>query len=268
MTSELAQTILDKFVQRHSAFAIQTDKGAYRPSAVYQCPHCPTKSQWATCRQHGGGENELIGYVPLDAARVQKHIDAEATYGHYIVDTDNTCRVLGFDIDLVKEVERGGVTINPRDIFFDKSHPLQGEIKERFTQVIHGLMERSRRISESQVVATFSGNKGFHVYVLMPEPTVAGQVRALGHQILEGAFEATRGDNFFKHTGWGTTSYDEIEIEMFPKQDTVGSDGFGNLMRLPLGTHQKSGRSGFFLDPTFPNASIKPADPLAVLAGK
>ena len=41
------------------------------------------------------------------------------------------------------------------------------------------------------------------------------------------------------------------DIETFPKQDHVGEDGYGNLVRLPLGIHQKKGQRYHYIDYDF-----------------
>jgi len=61
----------------------------------------------------------------------------------------------------------------------------------------------------------------FHVWVFFEEPIQAVYARSLGLQILEGL-------------GKG--------IEMFPKQTTLTGKHLGNLVKLPLGLHGKSGK--------------------------
>jgi len=39
------------------------------------------------------------------------------------------------------------------------------------------------------------------------------------------------------------------ELEVFPKQDRIGRDGYGSLVRGPLGIHRKTGERYGFLDP-------------------
>ena len=41
------------------------------------------------------------------------------------------------------------------------------------------------------------------------------------------------------------------DVETFPKQDHVGKDGYGNLVRLPLGIHQKKKQRYHYIDPDF-----------------
>lgn len=46
-----------------------------------------------------------------------------------------------------------------------------------------------------------------------------------------------------------------IPIEVFPKQDQIAEDGFGNPIKLPCGKHQVSGRISTFLDSQFQEVS-------------
>lgn len=39
--------------------------------------------------------------------------------------------------------------------------------------------------------------------------------------------------------------------EIFPKQIEVGDDGYGNLVKFPLGVHQKTKQRSYFLDSNF-----------------
>ena len=58
-----------------------------------------------------------------------------------------------------------------------------------------------------------------------------------------GVMMEEHGDNFFKHVD----SFPALQVEMFPKQDEVTLDSFGNLMRLPLGVNRKTNKSGMFM---------------------
>jgi len=66
-----------------------------------------------------------------------------------------------------------------------------------------------------------SGSPGnFHIWIFFAEPIEARLARALGLKILEG----TEG------------------VELFPKQTVLTGKGLGNLVKLPLGLHIKSGK--------------------------
>ncbi len=71
----------------------------------------------------------------------------------------------------------------------------------------------------------FSGRKGYHLWVLFADWVEAGPAQDLGRAIIAQTLK--------------TGSLDHWEI--FPKQRALGKDGFGNLIKLPFGLHQRSG---------------------------
>lgn len=73
-----------------------------------------------------------------------------------------------------------------------------------------------------------SGGKGIHIYVLWDEPQDAYSVR----QELTEAIGALGFTN-------GTAGVARGQIEVFPKQDRVPADGFGNQFILPLAGHSE-----------------------------
>ena len=77
-----------------------------------------------------------------------------------------------------------------------------------------------------------SGNKGLHFWFFSSEPIACKYWRALGGWLI----------NRLKNVP------EELSWEVFPKQDKVSADGLGNLVKLPLGTHQKTGRQSLFID--------------------
>ncbi len=69
----------------------------------------------------------------------------------------------------------------------------------------------------------FSGRKGFHIWIFFSQPVPNDLVRRFGHTITSGH-------------------------EVFPKQDQVSLDGYGNLIKAPLSRHQVTGRWCLFVD--------------------
>jgi hypothetical protein len=113
-----------------------------------------------------------------------------------------------------------------------------------------------RRITE-KCVAQFgaaavrveeSGSVGnYHIWVFFEKPVQAAYARMLGLKILEGEAKG---------------------VELFPKQNALSGRGLGNLVKLPLGFHQKSGRwSKMNLEGVAPcsvNASTTNVEPAAI----
>jgi hypothetical protein len=56
-----------------------------------------------------------------------------------------------------------------------------------------------------------------------------------------------------------TTNYDNITVEVYPKQDVLAHDGYGNLVRLPLGIHPVTKQRSHFIN----LESVPGLDPLA-----
>jgi hypothetical protein len=114
-------------------------------------------------------------------------------------------------------------------------------------------------------LVAFSGSKGVHVYGCFGGSVRATAARDVGLSVLDSwgrgeLFSAVKGKNFYK-----AATYPDLTVEVFPKQEKVGTGGFGNLLRLPLGINQKTGREGFFYDPGAPLDELRPADPEQVL---
>lgn len=163
----------------------------------YKCADCPNRQ-----------------FSPLTDREVYRHLegrdaDGRDVIGLYVLNEDNTCRLLCTDFD-------------------DKSceHGYQNDVLA-FVDVCRSWdipcsIERSR-----------SGN-GAHVWIFFESPVLAVKARRLGNAILTEAMNRD-GKIDFK-------SYDRF----FPNQDTLPEGGFGNLVALPLqGNARKKGNSVF-----------------------
>lgn len=229
----LAKLVAKRFVQRRDLKAKQSADGAYRP-----------------IRHRFTGRDVGI------------HLAGKATYGHYVVDLEGFCRVLAFDIDFDKAFTWRDQELNPREIF-GTDHPARTALNREIRQLADGLAFRLKRHYPHLIVSTaFSGSKGIHVYGSFPSVTSAAVAREIAIDILNsyGCFVLHQGKNFYKHEYLAQA----ITLEIYPKQESVG-DGFGNLLRLPLGVNQKTQRRGFFYDPRSEIDELRPADSLNAL---
>ncbi len=239
--TDLPGTIAVKFMQRRDVYAVQHANGTYAPVRE-----------------------------PISRAAIESHLAGTSTLGHYLVDQDGMCRIFAFDIDLCaagvwkESDDREEIPIKPREVWLEAGHPARTDLLVQLRCMAEGLALRTKRLCEVPVAVSYSGSKGLHVYGLCG-PTNAGDAREVAKTVLDsfGCFEPARGNNFFRHS-YG--EYPNLEIEIFPKQDKVGKDGFGNLMRLPLGVNKKSGQAGFFVDLTTPINELNAADSEAVLS--
>ncbi len=120
-----------------------------------------------------------------------------------------------------------------------------------------------RRCCCVRTALSYSGGKGLHVYAFL-DTMPAADARVIGREVLDsyvGVFRAVRGDSFFE----GATSYRNVSLELFPKQDDLDGKDLGNLLRLPLGVNRKTGQAGFFVDINHGYDKLIKDDPMLVL---
>jgi len=105
------------------------------------------------------------------------------------------------------------------DLDSHKGESTWGEMADAALQVAEALEQRGLR----PVPFRSSGGRGIHLYMIWDEPQDARSVRAA----LRDALDACG----FKN---GTAGVRNKQIEIFPKQDSVPADKFGNQFILPL----------------------------------
>lgn len=151
--------------------------------------------------------------VPLTDDVLATHLTGRQTIGVYQLQDDDTVRWLCFDIDKDKDT-------------------LTDETMQQHAQEQARCIARScQRLGLAPLVED-SGNRGYHVW-LFTEPTMpATKAQAIGRLVLA-----------------DIKTLPGLHIELFPKQVSVKS--YGNLVKLPLGVHRKSGRRSCFVGPQF-----------------
>lgn len=181
-----------------------------------------------------------IGYGPvqasLDPALVEAHLRGETTVGSYLVRQSDVTGQLVLDLDASQEA------VARAEGHPDRVRDLAGRLHTAGLQMRRGL-----EAAGVPCLLVDSGYKGRHVWVFLDPPAPAGAVRRLG---LAWAAALAPADP-------------ELAIEVFPKQDRVEAGGLGNLVKLPLGRHLRTGRRCVLLD-----AEGRPIDdPWPVLRG-
>lgn len=256
---ELAAELGRRMIERRDVKAAQQANGAYHPVT-----------------DSGKPDGQRL---PFKMSDLRDHVAGTRTYGHYLVSPEGNCRVFCFDIDLRKpddkldppylpewEDEAGLMhRHNPRETWLDDEHPARMDLGVKLRCMAEGLARCAHRLLDIPVAVAYSGNKGLHVYGFVGS-NPAGDVRACAQEVLDslGCFEASRGANFFRHVD-PASGYADLEIEIYPKQDTLDGKDLGNLLRLPMGVNQKSGNEGFFLDIDAEFWPFKPDDPMRAL---
>ncbi len=166
------------------------------------------------------------GYVPVREALtvdvIQSHLRGDATVGVYPVFEGDKAQFLALDIDIKKEALHKA---QQNDALMDA---LRAQVCKDMRRVCAGFASLNL-----PVYVEDSGHKGAHVWLFFQSTVRAGDLRKFGRA-------------FVKRFG---PSSEELQWELFPKQDAVGEDELGNLIKLPLGVHRKTGRRALFVDP-------------------
>ncbi len=166
------------------------------------------------------------GYIPerreLTRKDICAHLNGKKTLGMYVTDINNTTSVMVFDLDVRKS--------------YLKQYTHSPEERRRINSLIREsscrLLEICERLGLFPLVEN-SGNKGLHFWFFSTESILCRYWRVLGNWIINKL----------------SSLPEELSWEIFPKQDKVPIEGLGNLVKLPLGIHQKTGKQSLFIEP-------------------
>lgn len=257
LEKELANLLAKHFIARPDVKAIQYADGSWSPHTD-------------TGKRDGAR-------IPWKRDHIVAHLKGEATFGHYLLNTNDQCKLFCFDIDLKtsgfypegwNEGEISGIThsFNPREAWRDRRHPARAFMKWQFRIVAHRLMSAIEDLGV-KTVAAYSGNKGIHVYGLTG-PIAAYDAREAAHIVLENLdmFELERGEHIYRFKNSDPLEgFPNLSLEVYPKQDSLEGKDLGNLLRLPLGKNLKAKDPTFFIDMTAPMGVLEPMDPIFAL---
>ena len=150
------------------------------------------------------------------------YIDGKQTTGSYLLDKNNKVKCFVIDIDLNKK-------------YVDEA---RGDISEYLpliqnqTNVINDVFVKHG----CQTLLEFSGNRGYHIWGFLSHPSPAVGIRSV---LLELERQFPEIDK------------EKLHWEIFPKQDFLVNGGLGNLIKMPLTLHQKSGKYSYLVDKDF-----------------
>lgn len=277
--SVLTSLFAKRFLARPDAVAVQVADGGWRPLR----------------RKVDGAEYKDWPLVPWSKKLLESQVAGERSYGHYLVNQANQAKLFVLDVDLRETgtwVDRPGeeelekildafpndrerqdeewekaanrfLDCNPRELWQNKKHLSRKYFLDQMSTLVALLTSRIHSELEIPVAAAYSGYKGFHVFGFtgLIEAETAAE---LGRAVIEsfGAFKPTKGENYYVHEDRDLANF---TVEVYPKQSEIRSDGFGNLVALPLGVNLKAPKSRrFFLD--LKAAGFKPLDISAVPA--
>jgi len=265
---QLIDLLASRFIQRRDVKAIQKG-GAYMPVTATGRP-----------------DSERM---PWTRADLEDHVAGRKSFGHYLIGQDGDCKLFAFDIDLTKwngksersqptwlPIDENGMTVNvepkplqPREAWLHPKAP--PELRRFLVAQMRGVAELLATATVDvlgiPVAVSYSGNKGIHVYGFTGAAP-AHDVRGAAMEVMDytNEFVPMRGKNFFRPKNDDVrTGFACCEVEVFPKQNKIEEDGFGNLMRMPLGIHAKSGQRAYFLTLNSNIDELVEADPVASL---
>ncbi len=213
-----------------SALGVPTDADVVRFGHLFSGRENIYARQW-------WDESGQGGYTPVRQPLVfqvlKNHLLGSVTVGVYPIRLDNTVTFFAIDIDINKRAiarARGSVKEARRikDCVSSEARRLQAALSDL----------------ELPALLEDSGYKGRHLWIFLEEPVEASIVRQFG-----GLFMSSH-----------PLQSADLHAEFFPKQADVGG-GVGNLIKLPLGIHRRTGRRSRLL---LPDGSADP-DPFATL---
>jgi len=179
------------------------------------------------------------GYSPVQKALTHEllsaHFAGTMTLGVYQTRIDGSVTFFALDLDATK------LALNRAS----QSPKAAADLAESIAMQGRRMHAEARRLGLDLVLED-SGYKGRHLWGFLETPMAAGVIR-----------------NFIKALGRALAPNDErLALECFPKQEKLGADQIGNLIKLPLGIHLKTGRRAQLLEP---NGEVA-ADPWQLLA--
>jgi hypothetical protein len=175
-------------------------------------------------------------HEPLTPKVAENHILGNYTVGVYPARLDNTVTFIAFDFDLAKfAVNRAITSAKAWTALMAKAH-----------QVACRLMDLAAA-HDLPVYLEDSGFKGRHAWIFLETAVPAGVAKKLG-------------DLLAQHL---QPLPPEATLEVFPKQAVVKIGSLGNLIKLPLGLHRRTGKRALFIQP-----DGQPYDDQLALLGK
>lgn len=164
-------------------------------------------------------QGDDVGYspvkAPLEPNLAGAHLRGEVTVGSYLVRHGDVVGQLVFDLDATREA-------------IDRAAGRPERVAELARRVdVAGLALRERLVTAGvPCLLVDSGYKGRHAWVFLDPPADAGAARSFA---LRWAAALDPGDP-------------DLRLEVFPKQAQVAEGSVGNLVKLPMGVHLKTGR--------------------------
>lgn len=177
--------------------------------------------QWYSAQKGEGGYAPVR--EPLTARQLRQHFLGDVTLGVYPIRLDGTCLFCALDLDIVRPV-------------LEQARREQELARQVRAEVSASTAEISAALTAAHLphLIEDSGYKGRHFWFFPAVPEHAATLVALGR-----AVTALIASHLSPH----------LRAEWFPKAGGAGAKGLGNLIKLPLGVHRRTGRRSCFVEP-------------------
>jgi len=155
---------------------------------------------------------------PLSEQYLLKHFQGFVTFGIYVLTESSNCNFICLDIDIPKS--------KLNDIEFKNQNKKYAHLKEKLDTLLNIIIEKLN-IEKDSILLEDTGGRGYHIWIFF-EDVIAGKDARKLYYIIK--------------------SHTNLDFEFFPKQSNLTEKrNYGNLIKLPLGIHQKYNcRSTFF----------------------
>lgn len=200
--------------------ALPTDADLVRFLAVFGGREDVYARQWYSPQRGEGGYAPVR--EPLTPRQLRQHFLGDVTLGVYPIRLDGTCVFCALDVDLTRAALEEA----------QRQHELARVVREELRTATVEIASRLQAAGLPHLIED-SGYKGRHFWMFLAAPEPAATLVALGRAVM--AMIAT-------------AIGPHLALEWFPKASRPGTRGLGNLIKLPLGVHRRTGRRSVLLD--------------------
>lgn len=164
-----------------------------------------------------------VGYAPVQApltpTLARAHLAGKITLGSYPIRQDGTVTWAVVDIDLTRKALDAA-----------RTHADVAQMRAALATATHQARDQLDALGLPTMTID-SGYKGRHLWLLFAQPLPGDLVHRFGRELLRALNPPAL-----------------VHLEFFPKQGRVAEDGLGNLVKLPLGVHLRTGKRCVLLD--------------------
>ena len=205
---------------RDDPFPLPTDADCVRFATLFGGREDVYARQW--CRP----DDRRVGYTPVHEpftpAVARQHLLGSITVGVYPIRLDQTATWFAIDLDIRRDELDSA----------RRNHRYATELRQQMRDTGLAILRELRALGLEPLFEN-SGYKGRHYWVFLEQPQEARSLHHLGRLLLA-RLQPLLPPAF--------------SLEFFPKQARRSGKGLGNLIKLPLGIHLRTGYRSVLLD--------------------